>query len=96
MCVNCAWKSSCGNLGQYHVLSLSHPRVWALPLIAGSPAYYLNAVVVCFGGRHGFESTVLVADFCRQQVDDFLYLLHSLRNLLAPQVHLGMRRSGKR
>lgn len=41
------------------------------------------------------ESAVLVADFCRQAVDDFLYLLHSLSNLLAPQVHLGVRRLAK-
>lgn len=59
-----------------------------------SPAY-LNALIVCVRDRHGFEATVLAADFCSQQVDDFLYLLHRLRNLLSPQVHLGVRRSGK-
>lgn len=59
-----------------------------------SPAY-LNVLVVCVRDRHGFEATVLVADFCSQKVDDFLHLLHSLRNLLSPQVHLGVRRSGK-
>lgn len=93
VCVNSAWGSQWGE-----PLSLmeSFPSQglgssWS----TSERSAYLNAVVVCLRGRHGLESTILVTDLCHQMVDNFLHLFHPLRNLLAPQVHLGMRGSAK-
>ena len=68
----------------------AHPRslaLWEALAVQVSPAY-LNVPIVCVRVRDGLKSEVLEADLCGQMVDDPLYLLHNLRDLLAPQVHL--------
>lgn len=56
---------------------------------------HLNVAIVRERVRDGLESEIMVADFRGQTADDFLYLLHSLGNALASQVHLGGKGAAK-
>lgn len=80
-----------------HILSPAHPTTWALRVGTWRQArpIHLNVSIVRDRVRDGLKSDIVVADFRGQTADDFLYLLHSLGNPLASQVHLGGKGAAK-